>query len=69
MSHPDQKDPTATIDLRIDYMRPATPKQKIKAVATCYNLTKNVAFVRAVALDENEEKPVATAAGAFVTGG
>ena len=69
MSHPDQKGPTATIDLRIDYMRPATPKQKIKAVATCYNLTKNVAFVRAVALDENEEKPVATAAGAFVTGG
>ena len=46
-----------------------TPKQKIKAVATCYNLTKNVAFVRAVALDENEEKPVAMAAGAFVTGG
>ena len=69
MSHPDQKGPTATIDLRIDYMRPATPKQKIKAVATCYNLTKNVAFVRAVALDENEEKPVAMAAGAFVTGG
>ena len=34
-----------------------------------YNLTKNVAFVRAVALDENEEKPVAMAAGAFVTGG
>ena len=69
MSHPDQTGPTATIDLRIDYMRPATPKQKIKAVATCYNLTKNVAFVRAVALDENEEKPVAMAAGAFVTGG
>ena len=69
MSHPDQKGPTATIDLRVDYMRPATPKQKIKAVATCYNLTKNVAFVRAVALDENEEKPVAMAAGAFVTGG
>ena len=69
MSHSDQKGPTATIDLRIDYMRPATPKQKIKAVATCYNLTKNVAFVRAVALDENEEKPVAMAAGAFVTGG
>jgi uncharacterized protein (TIGR00369 family) len=68
MSHPDQEGPTATIDLRVDYMRPATPSQRIKAIATCYNLTKNVAFVRAVALDYNEEKPVAMAAGAFVTG-
>ena len=43
-------------------------KKRIKAIATCYNLTKNVAFVRAVALDNNEKKPVAMAAGAFVTG-
>ena len=46
----------STIDLRVDYMRPATPSQKIGAIATCYNLTKSVAFVRAVALDHNEEK-------------
>ena len=68
MSHPEQIGPTATIDLRVDYMRSATPSQRIKAIATCYNLTKNVAFVRAVALDDNEDKPVAMAAGAFVTG-
>ena len=55
MSHPEQIGPTATIDLRVDYMRPATPSQRIKAIATCYNLTKNVAFVRAVALDNNEK--------------
>ena len=29
MSHPEQIGPTATIDLRVDYMRPAIPNQTI----------------------------------------
>ncbi len=63
--HPDSAKPTATIDLRIEYMRPAKVGERIVTEAHVYNATRTVAFVRAFAHDGNPDKPVASATGAF----
>ena len=56
----------ATLDLRIDYARPAAPRKSVIAEAECYRLTANVAFTRAIAHQGDPKELVAAAAGTFM---
>src|SRR3974390_385085 len=58
----------ATLDLRSDYQKPATPGLDIKAHSVCYRVTRSIAFVRATAYQESEDDPVATATACFMIG-
>src|ERR1700722_5132302 len=58
----------ATLDLRIDYQKPAAPGLDIKAHSICYRVTRSIAFVRSTAFQEAEGDPVATATACFMIG-
>ncbi len=58
--------PIATLDLRIDYLKPGTPGRDVFARAECFKTTHNVAFVRALAFHETPDDPIAAAAGTFM---
>jgi len=59
----------ATIDLRVDYVRAAASGVELRARSDCYRVTRNVAFVRAVAYERRGDDPFATALGTFMLGG
>ncbi len=58
--------PIATLDLRIDYMRPARPGADLLVTAKCYKLTRSIGFVRAFAYEDSPDDPVAAAQSAFI---
>ncbi len=59
--------PIATLDLRIDYLKPAVAQLDVLCHATCTKVTGNVAFVTARAHHPDEEAdPIAQGAGTFI---
>ncbi len=56
----------ATLDMRVDYMRPAAPGRTIVGRGECYAVTKSVGFVRGVAHDGDIDDPIAHVAATFM---
>lgn len=56
----------ATLDLRVDYLRPATPGKTVIGRGECYRLTRSIAFVRGQAHDGDPADPLAHVAGTFM---
>jgi len=56
----------ATLDLRIDYLRPARPGQRVIGRGECYRIARSIAFVRGQAHDGDPGDPLAHVAGTFM---
>lgn len=56
----------ATLDLRVDYLRPATPGRTVIGRGECYRITRSIAFVRGQAHDGDADDPLAHVAGTFM---
>ncbi|MEL6528580.1 MAG: PaaI family thioesterase [Pseudomonadota bacterium] len=59
--------PIATLDLRVDYQRPAKERAAVYGRVECYRTTRSAAFVRGIAHDGDPDDPVAHVAGVFMT--
>ena len=58
--------PIVTVDLRLDYMRPAIKGETVIARCECVKLTRQIAFVRGIAHGGDEAHPIAQSAATFM---
>jgi uncharacterized protein (TIGR00369 family) len=56
----------ATLDLRLDYLRPALSPKPLFARAECYRMTGTIAFVRGMAWQDDRDAPCAVSQAAFM---
>jgi uncharacterized protein (TIGR00369 family) len=62
----DRFTPIVTVDLRLDYLRPALKGETIVARCECVKVTRRIAFVRGVAHGGDESRPIALSAATFM---
>jgi len=55
----------ATLDLRIDCLKPSIRDKDLYAAAECYRLTNTIAFIRGCIYHDTPDHPIAACAGAF----
>jgi len=58
--------PILTVDLRLDYLRPAANGETIVARCECVKLTRRIAFVRGTAHGAEDDRPIALSAATFM---
>lgn len=64
IGHPER---IATLDLRVDYLRPVQSQTDLFCEAVCHSVASNIAFVRATVWQAEEDKqPIATAVATFM---
>ena len=59
--------PIATVDYRIDYLQSSVPNRDFIADATCYAVTRNIAFSRGTVYQDGGE-PIAHVVATFMRG-
>jgi uncharacterized protein (TIGR00369 family) len=60
--------PFATLDLRMDYLRPARAGIGLSCQAHCHRVSRNVAFVRGEIYQPGTDEPVAMVSATFMLG-
>ncbi len=58
--------PHATLDLRVDYLRPARSGRTVIGRGECYRTTRAISFIRGQAHDGDPDDPLAHVAGTFM---
>lgn len=58
--------PIATLDLRVDFLRPVPADRLCYCRSECHRLTKNVAFIRSQVFVEGEKQPSAESTASFM---
>ena len=61
--------PIVTLDLRLDYMRPAQKGETVIARCECVKITRHVGFIRGVAHGGDPDRPIAHSAATFMLKG